>query len=171
MLENKISDIIFTPGLTNIARVVRICKAVGGDISELSKVLDIPQEILASELENKVFEEQKSKSEIPTFKQYAKIFFDGYSRGSGVKWTPLGKDFAQLKNLMKLLCLEDFEKVMNLYVCIKKDIEIKKKVDFDLGNFARNISPGYIVSKINFLKEHVNAQVQKKEKNYEKTKL
>ena len=171
MLEKKISEIILTPGITNISRVVRVFKAIEGDLAELSIVMDIPQEILAMELEIKAFEDKpKEKVQATTFKQYAEIFFDGYQEGSGIKWKPLAKDFAQLKNIMKHASLEQFEQIMKLYVNIKADLVAKRKVDFEMGNFARNVSPGYIVSKINLLLEKIHVAPAKK-RNYEETRL
>jgi hypothetical protein len=99
------------------------------------------------------------------------VYHDGYLAGSGIKWKFMTKDFAQLKNLMKLASLQEFQQIMALYITVKKNMSAGKKVEFDLERFAKNISPGYIVSKINFLLEKTNKTAGKREMNYEKTKL
>ena len=174
-MEKKISEIVLTPGINNITRVVRIFKAVGGDLLDLAGLMDIPVDVLEHELIAKDGETKPKKKEEPgTYRQFVDVFYQGYLSGTGVKWKFLNKDFVYIKSIIskKLASLQEFQQIMDLYVKIKTDIGAKRKVDFEMANFVKNISPGYIVSKINFLIEKVSAEnVPRRKINYEKTAL
>lgn len=170
-IEQEIVKIILTPGVNNLHRVVKIFHFCKGDATKLAETLDIDLRIIKEmiEIPDSDFEPvdiADLKLEPATsFKEYLAEFRSLYATMTqGVEFSFLKKDYPCLANLMKEVNIEklrEFFAYLTYWFAVKKEEAIdkipqkKSKVPWTTWSLVGRISPGTLLSNMNYLNTEV----------------